>query len=243
MFFPLPYTWKMVKDTPNHFPMNIIGLAQTSRKILEDYDILIFPVVLSTPDSLQLNYDCTGIPLSTFCVEIKTICIWPYVQFHCATQALVWIFHPSSNDVQPSLCLPSSPQLWIHGHGRSNGFFPGYLQLVLVNEESCCIFLYDDGTCSVSKRAHGRKLFSRKTKNLEFLTWRVIIYLGQVIVHRHDNFCIFRIFIEINIEGGILKSSLKGIYIANGISFEVQKKFIAGIWFGQYRRFLITTPS
>ena len=39
----------MVKDAHNHVPMNIIGLAQTSRKILKDGDIPIFPVVLITP--------------------------------------------------------------------------------------------------------------------------------------------------------------------------------------------------
>ena len=51
MFFPSPSTWKMVKDAPNHVPMNMIGLAQTSREILEDGDIPIFPVVLITPNS------------------------------------------------------------------------------------------------------------------------------------------------------------------------------------------------
>ena len=33
--------------------MNMIGLAQTSRKILEDSDVLIFPVVLITPKALR----------------------------------------------------------------------------------------------------------------------------------------------------------------------------------------------
>ena len=55
MFFPSPSTWKIVKDTPNHVPMNMIGLAQTSREILEDGDVPIFPVVLITPDFLQLT--------------------------------------------------------------------------------------------------------------------------------------------------------------------------------------------
>ena len=41
----------MVKDDPYHIPMNIIDLAQTSREITEDGDILIFPVVLITPKS------------------------------------------------------------------------------------------------------------------------------------------------------------------------------------------------
>ena len=41
---------KMVKDYPNHVPMNVVGLAQTSREILEDSVVPIFPVVLSTPD-------------------------------------------------------------------------------------------------------------------------------------------------------------------------------------------------
>ena len=36
----------MAKDAPNHILMNMLGLDQTSREILEDGDILIFPVVL-----------------------------------------------------------------------------------------------------------------------------------------------------------------------------------------------------
>ena len=75
MFFHSPSTWNMVKDASNNVPMNIIGLSQTSRKILEDGDLPIFPLVLSTPDSLQFNCDFTGILLSTFCVEVNTICI------------------------------------------------------------------------------------------------------------------------------------------------------------------------
>ena len=55
MFFPSLYTWNMLKDAPNHVPMNMIGLAHTSRKIIEDGDVLIFPVVLITPDYLQLT--------------------------------------------------------------------------------------------------------------------------------------------------------------------------------------------
>ena len=38
----------MVKDAPNHVPMNMIVLSQTSREILEDGDVPIFLVVLST---------------------------------------------------------------------------------------------------------------------------------------------------------------------------------------------------
>ena len=64
-----------MKDAPNHVPMNMIGLAQTSREILEDGDVPIFLVVLSTPDSLQFNCDRTGILLSTLCLEVNTICI------------------------------------------------------------------------------------------------------------------------------------------------------------------------
>ena len=44
MFFPSPSTWKMVKDTPNHVPMNMIGLSQTSREILEEGDVQLLPV-------------------------------------------------------------------------------------------------------------------------------------------------------------------------------------------------------
>ena len=43
----------MVKDAPNHIPMNIIGLSQTSREIIEDGDILIFMVILITPKALR----------------------------------------------------------------------------------------------------------------------------------------------------------------------------------------------
>ena len=53
MLFPSPSTWKMVKDAPNQDTMNMIGLAQTSRKIFEGGDVPIFPVVLSTPYSLK----------------------------------------------------------------------------------------------------------------------------------------------------------------------------------------------
>ena len=53
MFLPSPSTWKMAKDTPNHVPMKMIGLAHTSREILEDSDVPILPVVLLPPDSLQ----------------------------------------------------------------------------------------------------------------------------------------------------------------------------------------------
>ena len=84
MLFPSPSKWKMVKDAPNHIPMNMIGLAQTSREILEDGDVPIFPVVLSTPDILYFC-DSTGILLSTFFTEVKTICIRPYVQCQRAT--------------------------------------------------------------------------------------------------------------------------------------------------------------
>ena len=81
MFFPSPSTWNMVKEAPNHVPMNMIGLTQTSPKILEDGDIPIFQVVIITPDSLQLTLhhhcDHTGILLSTFCKEFNTICILP----------------------------------------------------------------------------------------------------------------------------------------------------------------------
>ena len=53
MLFPSPSTWKIVKDAPNHVPMKMIGLDHTSRKILEDGYVPIFPVVLITPDPPQ----------------------------------------------------------------------------------------------------------------------------------------------------------------------------------------------
>ena len=42
---PFASTWKMVKEAPNHVQMNMVGYSQTSLKILEDGNILIFPVV------------------------------------------------------------------------------------------------------------------------------------------------------------------------------------------------------
>ena len=43
----------MVKESPNHITMNMIGLSQTSREILEEGDILIFLVVLITQKALR----------------------------------------------------------------------------------------------------------------------------------------------------------------------------------------------
>ena len=47
----------MVKDAPNNIPINIIGLAHTSREILNGGDILISLVVLITPK--YLRYSCS----------------------------------------------------------------------------------------------------------------------------------------------------------------------------------------
>ena len=52
MFFLSPSTWKMVKNDSNNVQMNMIGLALTSRKVLKDGDIPIFPVVISNLDYL-----------------------------------------------------------------------------------------------------------------------------------------------------------------------------------------------
>ena len=38
-----------MKDAPNHITMNMIGSAQTARKITEDSDVPIFLVVSITP--------------------------------------------------------------------------------------------------------------------------------------------------------------------------------------------------
>ena len=50
MVFPSPFTRKMVKDAPNNVLMKMIGLDQTSRKIIKDGDVPIFPVVLINPN-------------------------------------------------------------------------------------------------------------------------------------------------------------------------------------------------
>ena len=49
-----------MKDAPNHILMNMIGSAQTSHKILEDSDIVIFPVSLITPKALRYNCSLLG---------------------------------------------------------------------------------------------------------------------------------------------------------------------------------------
>ena len=66
MLFPLPSTWKMIKDAPNHVSMNIIGLAQTSRERLEYDDVPIFLVVFKYSGSPTVQCDPTGIQVSTF---------------------------------------------------------------------------------------------------------------------------------------------------------------------------------
>ena len=76
MFFPSTSTWKMATDNPNHIPMNMIGLAKTSREIIKDGDIPVLTVVLGTLDYLQFNCDRTSIMLSTFYADVNTIYIW-----------------------------------------------------------------------------------------------------------------------------------------------------------------------
>ena len=56
MFFPSPYTWKVVKDAPNHIPINMIGLAHTSREIFKEGDVPILTVFVSHLDSLQYSF-------------------------------------------------------------------------------------------------------------------------------------------------------------------------------------------
>ena len=59
-----------MKDAPNNVPMNMTGLAQTSREILENVGVPIFLGVIITPDSLHFNCDRTGILLDR--VQPKT---------------------------------------------------------------------------------------------------------------------------------------------------------------------------
>ena len=73
MLFPSPSTWKIVKDAPNHVPMNMIGLDHTSRKIPKDGDVPIFPVVLITPDPLHLT---VIVPVSHY-----TPSVWRLIQY------------------------------------------------------------------------------------------------------------------------------------------------------------------
>ena len=54
MFFPSPFTWKMMKDAPSHIMTNMIGYAHIYLKILEDRYILILPVILFTLNRMVL---------------------------------------------------------------------------------------------------------------------------------------------------------------------------------------------
>ena len=45
----------MVKDTPNHIPMNMISSAQTPRKILNNGVVPIFTVVLIAIKALRYS--------------------------------------------------------------------------------------------------------------------------------------------------------------------------------------------
>ena len=66
MFVPSHSARKKAKDAPNNVQMNMINLAQTSLELLKGGDVSIFLVVISNPDSLHFNCDCTSITLSTF---------------------------------------------------------------------------------------------------------------------------------------------------------------------------------
>ena len=46
----------MAKDAPNHTTENMIGSAQTSRKILKDGDFPILPVILIIPNPCGLVF-------------------------------------------------------------------------------------------------------------------------------------------------------------------------------------------
>ena len=85
MFFPSPSNWKMVKHAPNHVPMKNIGLAHTSREILEDGDVPNIPGGFNYSVLPTVNCDRTSITLSTLYTEVNKICIWPYVQCQCVT--------------------------------------------------------------------------------------------------------------------------------------------------------------
>ena len=85
MFFPSPSNWKMVKHAPNHVTMKNIGLAQTSREILEDGDVPNIPGGFNYSVLPTVNCDRTSITLSTLYAEFNKICIWPYVQCQCVT--------------------------------------------------------------------------------------------------------------------------------------------------------------
>ena len=65
----------MVKDSPNHVSMNMIGLAQTSSEIIEDGDVSIFLAVLITPDYLQLN---VIVPVSHYPPSVRRLIQYVY---------------------------------------------------------------------------------------------------------------------------------------------------------------------
>ena len=67
MFFPSSSARKMKKDSPNHIPENMIGLAYTLRKIHEYGYILIFLASFYSSDPVwYVTGSKVGITLSTF---------------------------------------------------------------------------------------------------------------------------------------------------------------------------------
>ena len=64
-----------MKDAPNHVTVNMIGLAQTSHKILEDGDISISPVVLITLYYLQVT---VIVPVSHYLLSVQRLIQYVY---------------------------------------------------------------------------------------------------------------------------------------------------------------------
>ena len=64
----------MVKDAPNHILMSMIGLAQTSREILKDSDILIFSVVLLLQNTYSLVFKPITAPYQDHIIHLLCGC-------------------------------------------------------------------------------------------------------------------------------------------------------------------------
>ena len=103
----------MVKEAPNNAPMNMLGLAQTSRKILEDGDVPIFLVVLITPDSLQLT---VILLVSHYPHSARRLLESGYVTDAQCPRETHLISH--SYKFSHSLCLNSLLHVWLRGNKR-----------------------------------------------------------------------------------------------------------------------------
>ena len=146
------------------------------------------------------------------------------MEVHGGRKSTLWIFHTSTNSVQPSLCSPPSPQRGMHGNIQANALFPKYQKSISGNSNSYCGHRYYDDTSSGSKRSHVKKTISSLAQQER---WS-FNSLGDHPPGSRKGACTwsFAYSMYISMEGGIFKSSLQVLYIKNGHANEVQNNFV-----------------